>query len=293
MVNEEIVVTLVTDSYYLPFALFQCEQVWKFNQHQKIFILFDSLSNPPTKWAHFIKEHPNLEFQVVDKIYVPEGLSEERHISRTTYLKMLLPIYLSQKYRAALYLDSDILIFRNLSEQIRKIDIPKHVNAVRIPDMEGSHLNGFEGPYFNAGVMLFNLNSDLVRQLPNNLNGAVGIKFKYQDQDLLNILFESKWSEISNKFNYFPYAKRNLKRRIPVIVHFIGADKPWISRQPTWYHIIWVCRWNKFVKSIGSSQLKIDLSIKQRLFPLFWNPGGRLALKVFAKFGSWLGKPLQ
>ncbi len=290
MAIEKLVIALVTDLNYLPYALFQCQEIWKWNQDQQIFILYDSPFNPPSEWMTFIKESPNLQFQSVDKLHIPESLRDERHVSRTTYVKMLLPIYLAENHKIALYIDSDILILRNLFKHLSKLDVPEHVCAVRIPDFEGLHLNEFVGPYFNAGVMLFNIESELVRKWPQDLNQAAGEKFKYQDQDLLNTLLKSKWREIESKFNYFPYSARNLKRQLPVVVHFIGPDKPWIARQPTWYHIIWIYRYNSFVEAVGSGNLKINLSLKQRLFPLVWNPGGRLALKVITKLRSISGK---
>jgi lipopolysaccharide biosynthesis glycosyltransferase len=280
--DKDFVIAFVTDSKYLPYALFQCSEIWKFNRNQKIFILFNSTGELANEWKAFISIHPQLEIGFLKTSEIPNNLHSERHVSESTYLKLLLPTFLSGRYKVALYLDPDILILRNPFKFLSKISNPTHLSAVRIHDSEGSHLQGFQSPYFNAGVMIFNLQSVIVKDLSNNLRNLSDRKYKYQDQDLLNLVFKSKWTEISNKMNYFPYKSLNLKKRIPYVIHFVGPDKPWVSHQPTWHHIYWILRWNKFQEKFNRNQNRIHLSFKQRLFPFFWMPGARLLLKAYS-----------
>lgn len=280
MEDEDFVIAFVTDSKYLPYALFQCNQIWKFNRHQKIFILFNSTGELADEWNNFDLAHPQLEIGILKASEISENLHSERHVSESTYLKLLLTTYLSDRYKIALYLDPDILILRNPFKFLSKISNPAHLSAVRIHDSEASHLQDFYSPYFNAGVMIFNLESIIVKHLTNDLKNLSGRKYKYQDQDLLNIVFKSNWTAISNKMNYFPYKSLNVKKRIPYVIHFVGPDKPWISRQPTWHHIFWIHKWNKFQEEFFGNQDRINLSLKQWIFPVFWLPGGGLLLKV-------------
>jgi lipopolysaccharide biosynthesis glycosyltransferase len=243
-------------------------------------ILFNTSNIETAEWGNYHFSKPQLEVVFINSLETQLNIHSERHVSETTFLKLLLPGYLSTRYKKVLYLDPDILIVRNPFQCLSKLQCPEHISGVRLRDSEGFHLPEFNAPYFNAGVMLMNLESKLVLELPKNLDDLEDIKYKFQDQDLLNLAFRFSWTEMTNKMNYFPYKSQNLSKQIPYIVHFIGPDKPWISRQPTCYHLSWVRNWNKFQKKIGQGENRISLTLKQRIFPFFWLPGGYVLLKV-------------
>ena len=96
--------------------------------------------------------------------------------------------------------------------------------------------------YFNAGVLVIDLkktrqriNQEQVFEILHRHN------YKYNDQDVLNILFDGRVKVMDCRWNYMTYipeqiAKENvnnrklyedLYREKPCIIHYTSAEKPW------------------------------------------------------------------
>ncbi|KAG9119365.1 hypothetical protein FRC07_005631 [Ceratobasidium sp. 392] len=140
-----------------------------------------------------------------------------------------------------LYLDADVLILKDLRPLWRLhlgSDLIAAAPDVGHPFGHISNPNTNRLPYFNAGVILFDLAR--VRSLLDKLNDAVrSMKDSlFQDQDALNHVFRGHWNKLSLKWNATglgTYADTSTPDRDmlqldemsdPCIVHFTGPLHP-------------------------------------------------------------------
>lgn len=113
-----------------------------------------------------------------------------------------------------LYIDSDTLICGDLSDlyntnisnyvmaavrDMAPTEIPENANGAYVKKFSEEYLNN--GPYFNSGVLLLNLEK---MQQQENLLKQTKIPLKYPDQDLLNVAFINKIKALPLKYNYGP-----------------------------------------------------------------------------------------
>jgi lipopolysaccharide biosynthesis glycosyltransferase len=75
--------------------------------------------------------------------------------------------------------------------------------------------------YFNAGVILFNDISALDNKFVD-MQKLIYKKFKYHDQDILNLVLSETFSALPSKYNHMSLAKSD----DAILVHF-AHNKPW------------------------------------------------------------------
>jgi lipopolysaccharide biosynthesis glycosyltransferase len=190
-------------------------------------------------------------------------LTEVSHISLATYYRLLIPNLLPKDVSKVIYLDCDIIIRKSIKE-FWEINIDDYaIGAVyqmsTRNDEDTKRLNiPFKQGYFNAGVLLINLdywrtNSisiQLMNYLQKNHETIV-----YHDQDALNgVLFNQckmvscKWNMLTIYFiksiftfndiqngilvNDYKEYKNELKinQYDPAVIHFVSKPKPWDSK---------------------------------------------------------------
>jgi len=138
------------------------------------------------------------------------------------------------------YLDADLLVFRNLTEAFQMDlgdniaaavrDISVRVNPVN-PALKRRLGLRDEGNYFNSGFMIMELNAWRRERLVDKLVEISIERFDEldsQDQDALNMVLEDRTLLINEAWNTSQYEKP-----IPLtghIVHLIGTVKPWHAR---------------------------------------------------------------
>ncbi|HII3778114.1 TPA: glycosyltransferase family 8 protein [Pasteurella multocida] len=175
------------------------------------------------------------------------------YISLATYARLKTAEYLPDNLNKIIYLDVDVLVFNSL-EMLWNVDVNNFLTAACydsfIENEKSEHKKSISMSdkeyYFNAGVMLFNLDEwrkmdvfsralDLLAMYPNQMI--------YQDQDILNILFRNKVCYLDCRFNFMPnqlerikqYHKGKLsnlhsleKTTMPVVIsHYCGTQKAW------------------------------------------------------------------
>ena len=155
------------------------------------------------------------------------------HVTLPTYFRFKLAEYLPD-IKNVLYLDCDVIV-RNSLKEIFETNL-QNTSAALIEDVEGEkeakrlNLN----KYFNAGVMLINLefwrqnkiSSKLFEYSKNNKN-----VIQWQDQDVLNVVLKDSIKELDVKWNfqYFLYDNVDLKNlEYSYILHLSGRFKPWL-----------------------------------------------------------------
>jgi lipopolysaccharide biosynthesis glycosyltransferase len=167
---------------------------------------------------------------------VDKGVSQS---SVANYFRLLAPRILPADIDKILYLDSDIIVRRSISDlwntDLRDRALAAVEDAFWAPD--GGYVEMPPGSkYFNSGVLLINLaywrrNSvyeramEFIRRNPEKLN--------YYDQDALNAILVDRWINLPALWNeharstLYRAAARNKDVFDPAIVHFVGGDKPW------------------------------------------------------------------
>lgn len=169
-------------------------------------------------------------------------------VSIATYFRILMPVILPESIHKILYLDCDILVLKSLDE-LWKINIDNHSAGV-VTDQQGQDIRKYNNleydmalGYFNAGVMLINLDywrvnhitEEVLEYIDNNPE-----KLKLRDQDALNYVLKETKLELPLRFNVqeeFYWRDPLLARKYwaemyeavedPVILHYNGAIKPW------------------------------------------------------------------
>jgi lipopolysaccharide biosynthesis glycosyltransferase len=215
-----------------------------------LFIIHNGIS---VSEQELLKKQIKFYNQQAEFILIDESLLKEApvssHISLATYYRLLLPKILPTHVQLILFLDCDIIIrgsVAKLWEEITEND--SHLAAENPLISEDFKLRlglSADSKYFNAGVMLVNLNYwreiDLTNKSIDFIAHNVD-KITFWDQDVLNNILENKWKEISFLWNaqeiffhpdfdakkigiaedYYNEIKEN-----PYILHFTGSNKPW------------------------------------------------------------------
>lgn len=220
----------------------------------EIFIIH-KVENDEEFLPEVIKFHKMLDRVTVYKFnnknnYIFPNLSDS-HVSEATYYRIFIEDYLPKNVENILYLDADIVCFNNPLDEINQITseiIFKNLTvAAKTEHFKNSeNENIFEdllmksNAYFNAGVMIINLTSWKKLNIKEKLIDALQTlheKVKLWDQDLLNHVFDGKYVELEEKYNYVidlaGYAYKNHSIKISDVtnnnhlIHFAGSHKPW------------------------------------------------------------------
>ncbi len=199
-----------------------------------IFIICETVTGSLEKLKWFEKKHScSIYFKVVDVRLLSHSVVNG-HVSIATYFRLLLAEMLPNESKV-LYLDCDLLINGSLLELWNK-NIDKYaIGAVQEKKFAMHEKLGFPlgKPYFNAGVLLINLNfwrsNDLTKQYLNFLK-INSERISFWDQDVLNMVLQDHCLFIEEKWNYVP-TQDHIENGV-AIIHFAGAHKPWEIHYP-------------------------------------------------------------
>lgn len=229
--------------------LLNCDASSNFRFH----ILDGGISSDKKEKLLKLKKLRNFDIQFYDMTKYDWSMfpDNRKHITLATYFRLRIPEVLPKNVQKALYLDGDMIVEQDLKE-LWDTDISNYVLGV-VEDVEGIDSRdrlGLPNKYFNAGVLLLNLEKlrktdllkDSVSYLGKNRNRII-----YQDQDILNGLFNTQYRDLPLKWNvnshmYFRTKKKHTYtdndaktvRTNPGIIHFTGgAIKPWNQNKLT------------------------------------------------------------
>ncbi|MBU6372124.1 MAG: glycosyltransferase family 8 protein [Alphaproteobacteria bacterium] len=175
------------------------------------------------------------------------AMTGDGHISRATFFRLALPRIAPADAPRALYLDSDLIVARDVSSLWRTDLHGAPIGAVCDSGMDwkpfalANDLPVAQGPYFNAGVLLIDL--DRIRRegtFDRAIDVLRGRRLQYMDQDALNIVAWGRWRPLDAIWNVqhtmllggaapdVPRAMLPAPDATPGIVHFTGRNKPWL-----------------------------------------------------------------
>lgn len=223
------------------------------------------------------------------------------------YARLLLAEYLPENIDTVLYLDSDTIIDGSL-ENLAKIRLKKSQYVAAVPEvympLRTMHASiGFEKQdiYYNAGVLLVNLKQWRLERL-----GKYFIKYlqgrdqplPFNDQDIINACCKGRFYTLDPTYNmnpnlpYFPvwFIKKHFQwfqviqledhytemLHSPIIIHFMGDERPWIIGNYNYYKE----KWDKYEKK--SMWAGIYSKEKSKTYERMYH-----YLNIFTKFCPW------
>lgn len=176
------------------------------------------------------------------------NLPTQIHLPIATYFRFILPLVLDNIDKL-FYIDADIICLKNADELFNTNLNDNIIGAV--PDLpwmntkRNKALNLRNHIYFNAGMLIINIAKW------NNFNTFAKIlqaiqnepqKFRYLDQDALNLILTKHIQYLDTKFNCIDINSTEQKNII--LLHFAAHPKPWNIAFP----ISKIC--NKFNKNL-------------------------------------------
>lgn len=169
------------------------------------------------------------------------------HISLQTYYRYIIP-RVKPNLPKVLYLDCDILVKSSLSDLWNTDLKDTYCGAVqelyKDSNIDARRLN--VKTYFNAGVLLLNNKKMIEDNTTDELFRVTKDLYEtgnlvYQDQDVLNVVFNDNITWMSPRFNYQQnmsgdssekiYSQTELEdaKRNVVLVHYNSGIKPWLG----------------------------------------------------------------
>jgi lipopolysaccharide biosynthesis glycosyltransferase len=202
---------------------------------------------PEREWQLLDSLADSLEFSfsrlVVNRESL-EGLHESHHVSRATYVRLLLPELVPSSVTKLLYLDCDVIVLRDIGELFTE---PLDGSLLAAVESDGFHRWSDLGidekwGYFNSGVMLMDVEQMRSRRFGERVLDTarvMGDRLELWDQDALNVVTQGEWRRLEYSWNVQHLAYRASVRGLtlsseeadaissPSIIHYTGAFKPW------------------------------------------------------------------
>lgn len=220
------------------------------------------------------------------------------HFRIETYFRLLMQDILPE-YDKALYLDSDMVVNRDIAE-LFDVDVDGYLLAA-VADADTAGLYNGARPdkkdymdnvlkmkdpysYFQAGTIIFNLAEFRRRYTVEELFAyAASYEWQLLDQDVLNHFAEGhvkyldmRWNVMMNWFGVrvkeiISLAPHRLSepymeaRKDPYVVHFAGDDKPWDHPETDYADYFW-----RYALKTPFAPIAIDRMTKNKLPFMRW-----------------------
>lgn len=175
------------------------------------------------------------------------------HCNHRIFLGSLL-----NDYDKAIYIDSDIVVCRDIAPLLNFPMRNKLMAMVEYNSMNMITFGDRDRPYFNNGVFI----ADLNYWRESNAEDVM-VKFAEEngptmcpEQDAMNYAFIDVWSPLPFSFNTFHYWMHSMpiiaaNNPDPIIVHFVGEHKPWHGNGTEWQNgTQWETTWHMHYASI-------------------------------------------
>ena len=290
--NRHMNVLVSADRKYLSKYKTMLYSLKKYNSDFTVYFLNKSLSpRKMKKFQTYLKKKINcdcVEINMDEALYENLPINYER-ISLETYSRLFAQFYLPEELDRIIWLDADVICLKNIEDIyfqdfdnksiIGTIDIAEIGVKEEYQDKLGLDLGG-KHHYINAGIIIFNLKKiretttvQSISELCTELKDVI----KYQDQDIINVLYKGDMKYESKYFNYLLFYTEFIeKEELEKIsfFHYVEKEKPWRIKSNNAFSSYWwdieVERGNRtkyyyycFVKGIYMSIRNIYLKIKR------------------------------
>ena len=318
MIAKEIQVCFTTDDCYVRYTavtmasiLFNAGDNDRFHFH----ILSIQLSSKNKSKLKKLKKIRNCGISFYDinesELDIFKKINSIPHLVASAYIRLFIPLLLND-YDKVIYLDSDLLIQKNLAS-IANVDIGDYwIGGVE--DINHTYwaaqLQLKDTKYINTGVLVINCKACRENSYYKKMESIVNLNFKkyrIADQDVINDAFYDNITYISNRYNVHWYHHAMYKKGLskpsdpddfyaacnePVVVHFPGIWKPWSpskeihAYRDAYEHYLSMTAWAPIIPWKLTRKLKYFIrtvrtpNLKQTYF------GGLIIKKVERKNGN-------
>ena len=207
--------------------------------YYEINVLVDKLSED-SRTAILDMQESNVSISFVSVTERLASICRALHIrdyyTNTTYYRFFIPEMFPQ-YDKGIYLDCDIVITCDIAKMYR-YSLGSRLAGV-ITDEIISDIDVFANysevvlgisrwDYFNAGIMLMNLDAMRKMHIEERFAQLLGERTfaVAQDQDYLNVLCQNNLRHLSKSWNKTPLPSSDPKK-VPYIIHYKINFKPW------------------------------------------------------------------
>lgn len=197
----------------------------------------------------YIENHKNLNsinihFFQNEKYTFPN--LDNSHVSEATYFRLFIEDYIDKSHDFLIYLDADVVCIKNpipyfnsiIQSMIDNDFTVAAMNDPSMPEIDERSINlGIKsGRYFNAGVMIINYSKWIDQDIKTKSTQIIKEKKEkliLWDQDVLNIIFDGKFQNIDQEFNYrmdilnFSDKEISSIQNNVYLIHYFGKSKPW------------------------------------------------------------------
>jgi lipopolysaccharide biosynthesis glycosyltransferase len=331
-------ILLTFDTGYAPHAATVMESIIQnCPEKLKFAVIYYDLSDEVRRALtdHFAEKVESLEFHKVEKSILTDALghikSAEHLAGFNTYLRLFAPMVLTDDTHV-IYLDCDTIVQNNILNILNAADLSKPICAVVEYDSSYKYRNlmdlqpieqspkdpfiyeaywsrtyrdldmRFDAKYFNAGVLVINLNYWREHTITEKT-----LKFLFEnpkknfsaDQDALNHVLNGDFHPLHPKWNnlavwsavFSNYSAHELQEAnsFPSIIHVAGPVKPW--------HYMGVRRYQKIYRKYRKLTPWPNIeyknkTIKQILRKTIFLPIAAFINKPLTKFAYKFGIPL-
>ena len=300
-----MVIVLSTDDNFVQHCCAAMVSILRNNKDVIFYILCESIFPENKKILQEIAEANSgvcqiisVSHSIVKQFPMPEG-EFIGHISVATYYRLLVSSLLPSNIERCIYLDCDIIV-RGSLEDLYNTDIrDKAIAAVYQDDPQWVNAEVYEKlsiprqyGYFNAGVLLINLDYWRINNVENRLINYINknySKILFHDQDTLNGTLYKETVSLSCRWNMLSYFLKNClysvssehclshKRDIcdslwfnPIVIHFVSRLKPWEfgCRNPYCHEYYYCLRQTPFNKY--KPQFKINRLVVKEIVRNSW-----------------------
>lgn len=282
----------IDDRFVQPCAVLMTS-IFENNKHEKIkfHVVTQGLKTENVETLAAIAESYNqiLIIDIIDSNILSKcPIKTKDHVSLATYNRLLIPEILSEDEDKCLYLDGDMIVDGDISE-LYNTDLNNKAAGVVVDQSANDirHFNrlnySYEKKYFNAGMMLINLNVWRRLDLTNKLFEYIesnNSNLLFHDQDALNFVLKDLTIYLPLKYNVqFSFFFKNpmISRQYweemykatlsPVIIHYTNKIKPWHKNCIHPYRHIFLkymalTKWKDY--SLQSFSMRYDLYWKMK-----------------------------
>lgn len=238
------------------------------------------------KVKHYTEKHGACFIPVCVETKVFENAPERPDISIETYFR-LLAFKLLPTVSKILYMDADMLVTGNLEELYNTDISDKCIAGVKDQgevqnDKYHKACIGLKGnsAYINGGVLLMNLERIRAKYKEEQIYELIDSKKRYliyQDQDIVNILFQGEIVILPVQYNQAPlyqgvcdfkkyiFEEAVNREKLPTIIHYMGEKtKPWKNRFYGYKYFRVYFKYCKAVPKISGLKKKMYRNLMRR-----------------------------
>ena len=256
------IVCAADERFAMPLAVTLCSAVSNCQSSVRAFVLNTDLSDKSKRQIESacakMERKPEIIWLDTPADYLRDQPVGLQHLSQATYLRLAMGRMLPADVTRAIYLDSDVLVVKDL-QPLWEAELDGNViGAARdfMTPLAGAHnALGYcvkelgivaDHPMFNAGILLI----DLTAYRAQNIEAeCLAFLQKYRDQvksadqDALNGVLHNRhklldfqwnvqmapWDNFKNHPSLSDAEKVRIREVEPAIMHFSGSGKPWNS----------------------------------------------------------------